>query len=62
MAGKPRNPNKQYSPHWGGRRVPNEKMVKGFTMARWQAEALKVLGEGDIQRGFNLVMQNYKHL
>jgi hypothetical protein len=62
MAGTKKDPNKTYSPHWGGRRVPNEKMVKKFQMAKWQAQALKKLGEGDIQRGFNLVMQNYRHL
>lgn len=62
MAGKKKDPMRNYSPHWGGRRVPKEQMVKNFQMARWQMEALKVIGDDNLQRGFNLVMENYRHL
>jgi hypothetical protein len=62
MAGKKKDPNKTYSPKWGGRRVPGEKMVKDFQMAHWQVRALERMGDGDVQRGFNLVMEKYRHI
>lgn len=62
MSGKKKQDGNNYSPDWGGRRETGKPIVKGFRMARWQANALKMMGDGDIQRGFNLVLEKYKHL